>query len=165
MRWSASRIIPAVLFSLFFMRIFRSSGYRRFWMRPRQRKRRKIPTGDNGCGRGRQDGVCAKLPGLSRQDGTGHGQRAIAGGWETEGVSQGEIFWFITKGDKDNGMPSWAALPEQKRWQIITYVEAMASGKAGAGACSAPAPKSPGPRLKILRRIRLSPTSDMRSRG
>ena len=27
-------------------------------------------------------------------------------------------------------MPSWAFLPEEKRWQIITYVEALASGKA-----------------------------------
>ncbi|MCU1305061.1 MAG: cytochrome c, class [Candidatus Sulfotelmatobacter sp.] len=42
-----------------------------------------------------------------------------------ESVTPGEIFWFITKGDKDNGMPSWAALPVKQRWQIITFVRSM----------------------------------------
>src|SRR5690242_277380 len=27
----------------------------------------------------------------------------------------GEVFWFITTGSKDNGMPSWAQLPEKQR--------------------------------------------------
>ena len=40
-------------------------------------------------------------------------------------VTAGEIFWFITKGDKENGMPSWAALPEEKRWQVVTYVKSL----------------------------------------
>lgn len=51
-----------------------------------------------------------------------------------KGVTQGEVFWFITKGDKDNGMPSWSSLPDDKRWQVVSYVEAMASGKATAAA-------------------------------
>ena len=42
-----------------------------------------------------------------------------------DSVKPGEVFWFITKGDKDNGMPSWASLPEPQRWQIITYVKSM----------------------------------------
>lgn len=54
-----------------------------------------------------------------------------------KGISQGEVFWFITKGDKDNGMPSWAFLPEQSRWQIVTFVEAMASGTAKVASPSA----------------------------
>src|ERR1700680_5064487 len=37
-------------------------------------------------------------------------------------VSYGEVFWFVTKGSKDNGMPSWAQLPVKQRWQIVTYV-------------------------------------------
>ena len=52
-------------------------------------------------------------------------------------------------------MPSWAVLPEEARWQMVTYVEALAAGKAALGgpalggrewrrrplkiACSAPA--------------------------
>ncbi|MFZ0759419.1 MAG: PQQ-dependent sugar dehydrogenase [Candidatus Sulfotelmatobacter sp.] len=37
-------------------------------------------------------------------------------------VAPGEVFWFITRGSKDNGMPSWAALPAAERWQIVSYV-------------------------------------------
>ena len=42
-----------------------------------------------------------------------------------DSVKPGEVFWFITRGDKDNGMPSWAQLPAKQRWEIITYVKAM----------------------------------------
>src|SRR3984957_5320732 len=38
-------------------------------------------------------------------------------------VRQGEVFWFITRGDKDNGMPAWASLPAKQRWQIVTYLQ------------------------------------------
>ena len=54
-----------------------------------------------------------------------------------KGVTAGEVFWFITKGDKDSGMPSWAFLPEDKRWQVVSYVEAVVSGKVVAEARSA----------------------------
>jgi mono/diheme cytochrome c family protein len=40
-------------------------------------------------------------------------------------VTAGELFWFITKGDVPNGMPSWASLPKQQRWQIVSYVQAL----------------------------------------
>jgi glucose/arabinose dehydrogenase len=40
-------------------------------------------------------------------------------------VTPGEIFWFITKGDVPNGMPSWATLPKQQRWQIVSYVQSL----------------------------------------
>jgi len=56
-----------------------------------------------------------------------------------KGVASGEVFWFITKGDTDNGMPSWAFLPEQKRWQIVTYVESLAAGTATGVVTAAPA--------------------------
>ena len=73
--------------------------------------------------------------------GTGNVPSLIDG--KLKGVTDGEIFWFVTKGDKDNGMPSWAFLPEEKRWQVVSYVEAVASGKAtAAGGSSAPATAS-----------------------
>jgi glucose/arabinose dehydrogenase/mono/diheme cytochrome c family protein len=40
----------------------------------------------------------------------------------------GEVFWFITKGAPDNGMPSWAQLPQKQRWQIVTYVKSLKAG-------------------------------------
>ncbi len=51
-------------------------------------------------------------------------------------ASDGELFWFITKGDVNNGMPSWAALPEEKRWHIVSYLRSIKD------TASAPAPKS-----------------------
>ena len=54
-------------------------------------------------------------------------------------VTPGEVFWFITRGDKDNGMPSWAQLPAKQRWQIVTYVKSMGASPAAKEA-SAPAP-------------------------
>ncbi len=35
----------------------------------------------------------------------------------------GEMFWFITNGDLNKGMPSWTQLPKQQRWQIVTFLE------------------------------------------
>ncbi len=69
--------------------------------------------------------------------GTGNVPSLVDG--KLNGVPAGEVFWFITKGSADNGMPSWAFLPEQKRWQIVTYVESLVAGKAAPAASSAPA--------------------------
>jgi mono/diheme cytochrome c family protein len=44
----------------------------------------------------------------------------------------GEIFWFITKGKLESGMPSWANLPQQQRWQIVTFLESQGTAKAEA---------------------------------
>jgi glucose/arabinose dehydrogenase len=43
----------------------------------------------------------------------------------TQSASEGEVFWFITTGSVNNGMPSWASLPEQKRWQIVAYLKSL----------------------------------------
>ena len=40
-------------------------------------------------------------------------------------ASDGELFWYITRGDVNNGMPSWAPLPEEKRWHIISYLRSL----------------------------------------
>lgn len=75
--------------------------------------------------------------------GTGNVPSLIDG--KLKGVTEGEIFWFVTKGDKDNGMPSWAFMPEEKRWQVVSYLEAVLSGKAtAAGSNAAPAASSGG---------------------
>jgi glucose/arabinose dehydrogenase len=83
--------------------------------------------------------------------GTGNVPSLIDG--KLKGVTDGEIFWFITKGDKDNGMPAWGFMPEEKRWQVVSYLGAVASGKAAttasspapAAAASASAVKDPSP--------------------
>jgi len=90
--------------------------------------------GPNGEGTG-------NIPGLA----TGKAQSA----------SDGELFWYITKGDLNNGMPPWQSLPEQQRWEIINYIRVLGSMKPGSPrvpltadeavstGASAPEPKAP----------------------
>jgi glucose/arabinose dehydrogenase/mono/diheme cytochrome c family protein len=47
-----------------------------------------------------------------------------------QSASDGEIFWFITKGDLNNGMPAWEKLPAAQRWQIISYVKSLPTSPA-----------------------------------
>jgi glucose/arabinose dehydrogenase/mono/diheme cytochrome c family protein len=42
-----------------------------------------------------------------------------------QSAADGAIFWFITQGNPNNGMPAWATLSEQQRWQVVTYVKAL----------------------------------------
>jgi glucose/arabinose dehydrogenase len=66
-------------------------------------------------------------------------------------TKEGELFWFITQGSVNNGMPSWASLSEERRWQIIAYLKAgmpaiprpTNSPDLDATASSAPPPKAP----------------------
>jgi mono/diheme cytochrome c family protein len=51
----------------------------------------------------------------------------------TKNAKQGELFWFITTGNLNNGMPSWSQLPKQQRWQIVTFLESKINSE-GAGA-------------------------------
>jgi mono/diheme cytochrome c family protein len=41
----------------------------------------------------------------------------------------GELFWFVTNGDLNKGMPSWSQLPKQQRWQIVTFLESRNESK------------------------------------
>jgi glucose/arabinose dehydrogenase len=68
--------------------------------------------------------------------GTGNVPSLVDGNLDS--VTPGEVFWFITKGSKDNGMPSWSFLQVKQRWQIVNYVKSMKSAGASAET-SAPA--------------------------
>jgi glucose/arabinose dehydrogenase len=57
---------------------------------------------------------------------------------KAQAASAGAIFWYITRGDVDNGMPSWAKMREQERWQVISYIQSL-NGADSEGA-QAPAP-------------------------
>jgi glucose/arabinose dehydrogenase len=65
---------------------------------------------------------CARCHG---ENGEGSGNIPALQAEKIKAVAPGEIFWFITKGDVSNGMPSWANLPKQQRWQIVSYVRAL----------------------------------------
>ena len=43
-------------------------------------------------------------------------------------ASAGELQWLLTNGSMRNGMPSWSRLPEQQRWQIVSYLKSLDGG-------------------------------------
>ena len=71
---------------------------------------------------------CAKCHGVNG-DGTGN-IPSLANG-AAQSASDGEVFWYITKGDVDNGMPSWQSLPEKERWQIVSFIRVLGGAKPG----------------------------------
>jgi len=68
--------------------------------------------------------LCASCHG-ARGQGTGNVPALRSG--PTQSASDGALFWYVTKGDASNGMPSWARLPEEQRWQIITCLKSLTS--------------------------------------
>jgi len=42
-----------------------------------------------------------------------------------QGQSDGALFWKITNGNPDRGMPSFSRLPELQRWQIVLYLRSL----------------------------------------
>jgi glucose/arabinose dehydrogenase/mono/diheme cytochrome c family protein len=89
------------------------------------------------------------------QNGEGTGNIPPLATGKAQGASDGELFWYITKGDVNNGMPSWESLSEEQRWQIVNYLRVLGSLKPGsprvplsadeavATATNAPPPKAP----------------------
>ena len=72
--------------------------------------------------------------------GTGSVPSLVSG--KLDSVTPGEVFWFITRGDKDNGMPSWAFLPVNQRWQIVSYVKSMGAPQNALDASALPSDTS-----------------------
>ena len=65
---------------------------------------------------------CAKCHGA---DALGHGKRPSLRSDRVQQATDGEIFWLLKNGNLPKGMPTWAALPEPIRWQIIAYVKSL----------------------------------------
>ena len=84
---------------------------------------------------------CASCHGTSGQ---GMGDVPALAHGALHGVSDGAIFWYITKGDAANGMPPWASLPKDRRWKLVTYIKAMSASSATGAPASAPAEPAPG---------------------
>jgi mono/diheme cytochrome c family protein len=40
-------------------------------------------------------------------------------------ASEGDLHWLLVNGNMGKGMPSWARLPDQQLWQVITYVKSL----------------------------------------
>ncbi len=89
---------------------------------------------------------CLSCHGKTGQ-GTGNVPSLVDG--QLESVTSGEVFWFITKGSKKNGMPAWGFLPQHQRWQIVTYVKSLGLSQTSAQSSPAAAPQEvAGAKLK-----------------
>jgi glucose/arabinose dehydrogenase len=98
---------------------------------------------------------CARCHG---ENGEGSGNIPALASGPVQSATDGELFWYITKGDVDSGMPSWASLPKAQRWQIVSYVKAlghpkgsstMAAGGTEAGARAKAATESAAPAAAV----------------
>jgi glucose/arabinose dehydrogenase len=140
MRLSVNRLCVAIVLSVFPLLVLRAAD-NPFRDAPASAKATKNPLAGQSAaidaGKTVYARNCLSCHGKALK-GTGNVPSLVDG--KLKGITSGEIFWFITKGDKPNGMPSWAFMPEQKRWQVVSYVEAVASGKMSAtGSSAAPA--------------------------
>lgn len=65
---------------------------------------------------------CAECHGKEAEG--GHGRPALVSG-RVRHASDGELQWLLRNGSLRNGMPSWSSLPEQQRWQIVSYLRGL----------------------------------------
>ena len=42
-----------------------------------------------------------------------------------QAAAPGVLFRFLTNGNLKHGMPSWSRLPDQRRWQLVSYVKSL----------------------------------------
>jgi mono/diheme cytochrome c family protein len=65
---------------------------------------------------------CAECHG---QDGYGIGHAADLHSAAIQSAPPGVLYWAIRNGRLPKGMPSWAGLPNQQIWQLVTFVETL----------------------------------------
>jgi mono/diheme cytochrome c family protein len=74
---------------------------------------------------------CAKCHG---DDALGRGKKPSLRSREVQQATDGEMFWLLRNGYLKKGMPSWSALPEPSRWQIVAYVKSLGEQAEGESA-------------------------------
>jgi mono/diheme cytochrome c family protein len=65
---------------------------------------------------------CASCHGTTAE---GRGKRPNLHSDNIRNAKPGELQWLLTNGSLGKGMPSWSRLPEQQRWQIVTYLKTL----------------------------------------
>jgi glucose/arabinose dehydrogenase/cytochrome c5 len=80
--------------------------------------------------------------------GKGTGNIPSLAGGAAQSAKDGELFWFVTNGKPDSGMPSWSQLPDEQRWQIVTFLKSndWAAASAAYDANTAASLKDPPPK-------------------
>ncbi len=88
------------------------------------------------AGRASYQNHCAKCHGVSGE-GTGNIPSLVTGG--SQSVTDGELFWYLTKGDVANGMPAWNSLAAQDRWEIVRFIRLLGHSQPGSPRVDPPA--------------------------
>jgi mono/diheme cytochrome c family protein len=44
---------------------------------------------------------------------------------EVQQATPGTLFWILSNGVVRRGMPVWSKLPEQQRWQLVTFLQSL----------------------------------------
>jgi mono/diheme cytochrome c family protein len=65
---------------------------------------------------------CAKCHGNNAE---GKGSRPSLKSERVKNATDGELAWLLKNGNVFKGMPRWSGLPEQQRWQIVTYIRSL----------------------------------------
>lgn len=65
---------------------------------------------------------CSKCHG---EDAAGKGSRPSLRSEQLQAATDGDLAWILKNGQVFRGMPRWAALPEQERWQIVSYIRSL----------------------------------------
>jgi mono/diheme cytochrome c family protein len=60
-------------------------------------------------------------------DANGRGKRPSMRSGRVQHATDGELFWLLKNGSQWRGMPTWSAMPEESRWQIITFIKSLGS--------------------------------------
>jgi glucose/arabinose dehydrogenase/mono/diheme cytochrome c family protein len=97
---------------------------------PASAKQEKNPFAEQQTGSGKAI-YHLRCAGCHGENGEGTGNIPALASGKAQSASDGELFWYITKGDLNNGMPAWAQLPQKERWQIVSYIRVLGGSKPG----------------------------------
>lgn len=93
---------------------------------PEQVRTRQNPlAGDvqaSAVGRRLFEDHCAACHG---DDAQGKGKKPSLRSQRVKNATDGELHWLLTNGSLKKGMPSWSRLPEEQRWQIVSYLKTL----------------------------------------
>jgi hypothetical protein len=62
---------------------------------------------------------------MPRRGRAGTGRAADLHSTGAQNATPGELGWFLRNGNLPAGMPAWAGIPGQRRWQIIAYLKTL----------------------------------------
>jgi glucose/arabinose dehydrogenase len=115
---------------------------------------------------GQADAVAAGAQVYAQKCMSCHGQKGERSGnipplssGDAVAAKDGQVFWFITQGNVNNGMPSWESLPKRQRWQLVTFLK---SGRLKSGVKPAAKSESAAPETRTSVPAPPAPFTDYR---